>query len=132
MDEAKRKRLEAAGFTVGTVAEFLNLSPAENDFVEIKVALSAALKYRRQEQGVSQQRLAELMHSSQSRLAKMEAGDAGVSLDLLIRALLTLGTSRIELAGIIVARAEEAPSVRRRTTAPARGPVQETSSAQRP
>ena len=32
--------------------------------------------------------------SSQSRVAKMEAGDPSVSLDLLIRALLVLGISR--------------------------------------
>ena len=104
MDAAKRKRLEDAGFSVGTVAQFLDLSAAENDLVEIRLALSTTLKRRRREQGVSQQRLAERLHSSQSRLAKMEAGEAGVSLDLLIRALLALGMPRAELATVLTTR----------------------------
>jgi predicted XRE-type DNA-binding protein len=128
MDAAKQKRLEAAGFTVGTVAEFLELSPAENELVEIKVALSTALKCRRHEQGVSQQRLAAMIHSSQSRMAKVEAGDASVSLDLLIRALLALSMPRAELAGVMAGRAEKVrPALRRPTVS-----VLEKSSAQRP
>ncbi|MBV9851302.1 MAG: helix-turn-helix transcriptional regulator [Armatimonadetes bacterium] len=112
MDAAKRRRLEAAGFTVGDAAEFLELSPPEKELVEMKIALSAALKRRRREQHVSQQRLAELLHSSQSRVAKMEAGDAGVSLDLLIRALLVSGMTRAELADVLAARAEEPHTAR--------------------
>ncbi len=42
MDAAKRERLEQAGFRVGTVADFLDLTPEENELVESKVALSAA------------------------------------------------------------------------------------------
>ena len=41
------------------------------------------------------------MKSSQSRIAKMEAGDPSVSLDLLIKALLTLGASSRDLGRII-------------------------------
>ncbi|CAC5343444.1 hypothetical protein [Planktothrix prolifica] len=40
MDEEKKKRLEAKGWKVGTVAEFLELTPEEAMLVEIKLALS--------------------------------------------------------------------------------------------
>jgi hypothetical protein len=38
MDKAKRERLERAGFRVGTVAEFLGLTPEESELVESQVA----------------------------------------------------------------------------------------------
>lgn len=40
MERAKRKRLEDAGWKVGSVAEFLELSPVEAALVEMKLALS--------------------------------------------------------------------------------------------
>ncbi len=42
MDTAKRERLEQAGFRVGTVADFLGLTPEESEMVETRVALNAA------------------------------------------------------------------------------------------
>ena len=42
------------------------------------------------------------MGSSQSRIAKIESGDPSVSLDLIIRALLTSGATRQELAQVIM------------------------------
>ena len=41
------------------------------------------------------------MKSSQSRIAKMEAGDPTVSIDLLVRSLLALGTSQSEVFQIL-------------------------------
>lgn len=104
MDTAKRERLEKAGFRVGTVAEFLGLTPEENELVEIKVALSRALKQRRGKSDLSQVQLAEKIGSSQSRVAKMEAGGPHVSLDLLVKALVASGMTRDELADVIAAR----------------------------
>lgn len=104
MDAAKRARLEAAGFQVGTVAEFLGLTPEENALVEVRLALSTALRRRRQTQQLSQTALARRLHSSQSRVAKMEAGDPSVSIDLLLRALLATGVTREELGSIIAAK----------------------------
>ncbi|MDQ2688015.1 MAG: helix-turn-helix domain-containing protein [Armatimonadota bacterium] len=101
MDSAKRERLEAAGFKIGTVTEFLNLSPEEEAFVELKLALSAHLKQRRQQRRLSQASLAKQLHSSQSRVAKMEAGDPTVSVDLLIRALLASGSTTSEIGEMI-------------------------------
>lgn len=48
MDEAKRKKLEDKGWIVGTVLEFLDLTPEETTLIEIKLALSRNLKERRQ------------------------------------------------------------------------------------
>lgn len=101
MDARKKKRLEAAGWRVGSVQEFLDLSPAEAAYVEIKMALSEALKTRRQQRHMTQQDLARVLGSSQSRVARMEAGDRTVSIDLLLRALLALGATRREVAKAI-------------------------------
>ena len=42
---------------------------------------------------MTQAEVAKLIESSQSRVAKMEAGDSSVSLDLLVRSLIALGAS---------------------------------------
>ena len=104
MRGAKRKRLEAQGWKVGTSQEFLGLSDEESAYVDLKVRLAASLRERRQRRGLAQADLAKALRSSQSRVAKMEAGDPSVSLDLLIRSLLALGTSRLELSRIIATR----------------------------
>lgn len=101
MDAAKRARLEASGFKVGTVAEFLDLTPEENALIEVRLALSAALRQRRQTQSLSQSALARRLQSSQSRVAKMEAGDPTVSIDLLLRALLATGATREDVGQVI-------------------------------
>ena len=45
--KAKRARLEASGWKVGTVSEFLDLTPEESALIEIKLALSRKLRERR-------------------------------------------------------------------------------------
>jgi len=104
MDIGERSRLEAAGFKVGTVAEFLGLTEAESELIEIKLSLTDALKDRRRGSAMTQGQIAEQIGSSQSRVAKMESGDPHVSLDLIIRALLALGMTRCELASVISPR----------------------------
>jgi ParB-like chromosome segregation protein Spo0J len=101
MEARKKKRLEAAGWRVGSADEFLELSPEESAFVELKLALSGELRDRRNELGLSQVELADRLGSSQSRVAKMEASDPTVTVDLLIRGLLAVGASRKEIAGAI-------------------------------
>jgi ribosome-binding protein aMBF1 (putative translation factor) len=93
MKTTKRKKLEKKGWKVGTAAEFLKLSPEEIDYIEMKLALSKALKKARLKHKLSQVQLAKQLKSSQSRIAKMESGDPSVSIDLLIRSLLALGAS---------------------------------------
>ena len=104
MNTAKKKRLESAGWKIGTTSEFLNLSPEETAYVELKLALSKNLQQTRQDKKMTQEQPAKLLKSSQSRVAKMEAGDPSVSLDLLVRSLLVLGTSRKGLARMLSAR----------------------------
>lgn len=108
MDEAKRKRLEAKGWRFGSVADFLELSPEESIYIELRLRLSDALKERRKRAGISQAAAADRLRSSQSRVAKMEANDPSVSLDLLITSLIGLGVSLSEL-GRIMGFEERAP-----------------------
>ena len=93
MDATKRKRIEKAGWKVGTANEFLKLSKEEAAYVELKLHLAKKLSKRRQSLGLSQVVVAKRIRSSQSRVAKMEAGDPSVSIDLLVRSLLALGES---------------------------------------
>ncbi len=101
MKRDMQKRLERAGWRVADAAEFLELTDEERRFVEMKVALAAGLRERREHQGLTQVALARRLGSSQSRIAKMEAADRTVSLDLLVRALLALGVTRDDLARLI-------------------------------
>ena len=101
MRKDKKARLERAGWRVGTVRELLGLSKAEEALVELRLILSRGLRERRARRGLTQAQLARLLKSSQSRVAKMEAGDPSVSLDLLIRSLLAMGTTQNELAHVI-------------------------------
>ncbi len=101
MRKDKKARLERAGWKVGTVRELLGLSKAEEALVELKLILSRGLRERRARSRLTQAQLALLLKSSQSRVAKMEAGDPSVSIDLLIRSLLAMGTTQRELALVI-------------------------------
>jgi predicted XRE-type DNA-binding protein len=94
MTGAKRKRLEEAGWAVGSAADFLRRSRADEAIIEIRVALSAALRDRCRLLGLSQVALAERLGSSRSRVAKMATAEPSISLDLLVRALLTIGVTR--------------------------------------
>jgi transcriptional regulator with XRE-family HTH domain len=99
----KKKCLRRKGWTVGDAKDFLGLSDEEEAYIELKLALSRKLRQRRARKKLTQMQLARMIKSSQSRVAKMEAGDPTVSLDLLIRSLLVLGTSKTEFARVISA-----------------------------
>jgi predicted XRE-type DNA-binding protein len=94
MDRTKQAKLEAAGWAVSTPKDFLGLPDGEAAFIEVKVALAAALRALRTAQAMSQVDAARRLHSSQSRVAKMEAADKSVSVDLLLRSFLRLGGTR--------------------------------------
>jgi DNA-binding XRE family transcriptional regulator len=108
MREEKRRRLEAKGWKVGMAQDFLELSAEEAAYVEFKLQLAAGLREWRRRRNLTQADLAKRLRSSQSRIAKMEAGDPSVSLDLLIRALLGLGASRRELSRMLARSSEPA------------------------
>lgn len=90
MTNSRQKKLEKAGFKIGTVQEFLNLSDEEMALIDLKVHLVKLLRRGRKSAGISQQSLARLIGSSQSRIAKMEGGDFNISLDLICKALFAL------------------------------------------
>lgn len=100
MDESKKRRLESQGWKVGTVKDFLELTPEESTLIEIRLALSKNLKARRQKL-MTQKELATKIQSSQPRIAKAENGDNSVSIELLIRAMLAIGASPQEIGQVI-------------------------------
>ena len=107
MKRDKKARLEAAGWRVGTTAEFLDLREEEQALIETKLALAEGVRRWRQRRHLTQAELAEQLGSSQSRIAKLEAADASVSMDLMLRSLLRLGASKREIARLI----QRGPSV---------------------
>ena len=108
MKRDKRERLKAAGWQVGDASDFLGLTKEEAAFVEMKLALADSVRKRRQAKRLTQTQLAKKLGSSQSRVAKMEAADSSVSIDLLMRALLEMGASRTELARVLTKRVRRA------------------------
>jgi hypothetical protein len=101
MREGNRKKLESKEWKLGGAKELLWLSDQEEMYIELRLKLAEGLKARRQANGITQVELAQTIRSSQLRVAKMEAGDPSVSLDLLVKSILALGTSNREVAAII-------------------------------
>ncbi|MEW5987331.1 MAG: helix-turn-helix transcriptional regulator [Chloroflexota bacterium] len=100
MDKDKRERLQAQGWKVGTVAEFLELTPEESALIEIRLALSQSLRERREKQ-MTQAELAQRIHSSQPRVARAERGDRSISIELLLHAMLATGATPKEIGKVI-------------------------------
>jgi predicted XRE-type DNA-binding protein len=91
MNKEKRRALEAAGFVFEDAEDFLELTAEERQLVELRLIISRAIRARREQQNLTQEQVARKLKSSQSRVAKMEAGSADVSLDLLFRGFFALG-----------------------------------------
>ncbi len=107
MKKNKQKKLEAAGWRVGSAKDFLRMSDEEAALVRLKIALADAVRAQRSKAGLTQLQLAKKLGSSQSRIAKLEAGDGSVSTELAIRALFALGTTHKAL-GRVIGRADAA------------------------
>ena len=101
MKTTKRKKLTAAGWKVGSTDDFLDLTQEESAYIEMRLKLADGLKRRRKQSRLTQVQAAKLLQSSQSRVAKMEAGDPSVSLDLLVKSHLALGSTPTDVAEII-------------------------------
>lgn len=104
MNAKKLKRLQAAGWQTGNAKDFLKLSDEEAALVEIKLTLTDAVKQSRLKRHLSQTDLAQRMKSSQSRVAKIEAGDSSVSLDLIVKALFASGATQRDVQKTIVSK----------------------------
>lgn len=103
MKTAKLERLQATGWKVGSAEDFLQLSDEEVRLVALKLALISAVKKSRIKRKLSQIDLAQRMKSSQSRIAKIEAGDPSVSLDLIVRALIASGATTRDIQAAFTA-----------------------------
>lgn len=99
----KKKKLQSAGWTVGTTSDFLGLSAEEAALVEMRLRLARSLRETRVARKLTQEDLARKISSSQSRVAKMESADPSVSVDLMIRTLLALGKTRKQVGQLIAA-----------------------------
>jgi DNA-binding XRE family transcriptional regulator len=104
MRATKQKRLESAGWRVGDAAEFLGLDDVESRLLDIKIALARLLRSTRARRRLTQFELAEKIGSSQSRVAKIEAGDPTVSVDLLVRSVIAAGAKPGELARAVAGK----------------------------
>jgi ribosome-binding protein aMBF1 (putative translation factor) len=103
MKTDKLERLQAAGWKVGSAEDFLQLSNEEAQLVALKLSLISAVKKSRIKRKLSQIDLAQRMKSSQSRIAKIEAGDPSVSLDLIVRALIASGATTRDIQAAFTA-----------------------------
>ena len=89
------------GWVEGSVQDFLELSAADMEYIEIRRSLSRRLREERVRRHLTQTELAAALKTSQSRVAKMEQGDATVSLDLLLQALFRLGKKWKDVAALV-------------------------------
>jgi DNA-binding XRE family transcriptional regulator len=101
MDRRKEKHLQSAGWKIGNATQFLRLNDEDAALIELKLGLANAVREERRRRRMTQQQLGKLLGSSQSRMAKMEAADPSVSIDLMVRSLLRMGASRKEVASYI-------------------------------
>jgi transcriptional regulator with XRE-family HTH domain len=135
MHASKRKKLEAAGYQVGDAADLLGLSPEEEALINMKVKLSKQLVELRKKGGLSQGALARIIGSSQSRVAKMEACDPSVSMDLMFKSAFALGADQTRigsfitsLSGVAVTKRKDATKKR---TASVKGVTKKKATARR-
>ncbi|GAC1474379.1 MAG: hypothetical protein NVSMB9_24650 [Isosphaeraceae bacterium] len=91
MSRVEREALEAAGWKFGDYGDFLGLSDAERQIVELRIRLSRWIRGVRDRAGMTQADLASAMKSTQPRVARIEAGGRGVSLDQMMRAYFAAG-----------------------------------------
>ena len=104
MRATKQKKLEKAGWRVGDAADFLELDAIESRLIDIKIALANLLRSTRARRRLTQFELAARLGSSQSRVAKLEAGDPSVSVDLLVRSVIAAGAKPNEVARAVAGK----------------------------
>ena len=101
MKASKKRALEKAGYIIGDAFQFLEVSDEERALIEVKHRLMILVRTTRKRNQLTQVALAKRIMSSQSRIAKLERGSSDVSLDLVMRALFSMGVSVKEVARVI-------------------------------
>ena len=87
------------GWTEGGVQELLGLTEAEAVIVEMRLQLAECVREKRRARHLTQAQLASRIRSTQPRVAKLEQAEGSV--EMLLRALFALGTSRKEIGRLI-------------------------------
>jgi ribosome-binding protein aMBF1 (putative translation factor) len=112
VDRAKKRKLEKTGWRVGSAADFLELTPEEKTIIELRLKLGNAIRKKRLQAKMTQEKFAARLKTSQSRLNKIEAGNPSVSFDLQIKSLIGMGVTIPELSKILGSRREEPAATR--------------------
>jgi ribosome-binding protein aMBF1 (putative translation factor) len=103
MTPEKREGLESAGFRVGDAADFLGLTPQENEMVEVRVSLARLVSELRRSTHMTQKQLAARIGSDPARISRLESADLSVSVDQMLEAAFALGASRKDIADVLAA-----------------------------
>jgi predicted XRE-type DNA-binding protein len=115
MDPKKKAKLEAAGWKVGDYGDFLDLTPAEREVVELRVKLARSIRTLRVKAGMTQKEFAVKMGTTQPRVVKIERADKDVSMDVLVRGVYTLG-GKVGTAKLITVGDDTKPAKKRVAT----------------
>ena len=100
MTEEKRKRLEEAGMKVGTVAEFLELTPEQEILVEMGALIARLVRETREAKGLSQRQLADLLGKHQPQVARLER-EGRASFESQFAALFKMGVNPQQIGDAI-------------------------------
>ncbi|APW59243.1 XRE family transcriptional regulator [Paludisphaera borealis] len=99
MDPKKQAALEAAGYVFGDAEDFLELTEEESRLVDIRLAVSRAVRNARLARNPTQAQAAKILNTSQPKVSKIESAAAEVSLDLMFRSLFALGGNAADVFG---------------------------------
>jgi len=110
----KKAALEANGYRVVDIDEFLGLTPEALRMVEMRVLLARLVKSRREAEKISQEDLAGRINSTQASISKIESAAPGVTLDLVFRSYFALGgdVKEIAKAAVVGKIRKRAPSAK--------------------
>ena len=100
MNKETKEKLKKHGWEITSVKEFLSLSEEDMKLIELRITLGKYLKEQRKKNGYTQDQLAKMIRSNQSRIAKMENGDNSVTIDALLKSLFYLGIPAKEISKV--------------------------------
>lgn len=101
MDARTKKALERAGWTHGSYADFLQLTPEEKMIVDMRIAATLELERQRRATRLSQAEVARRMGTRQPNVSALFRNPGGATLDTLCRALAAYGLGRREIAACL-------------------------------
>lgn len=131
MDPQKRKNLEEAGWVFGDAEDFLGLSEEESRMVDLRLAVSRAVRKVRLDRKLTQAQAAKILETSQAKVSNIEAAAGGVTLDLMFRSLFALGGTMRDFQGPPLFEVDPDASLKPETAAHPATPVRRKRSSQR-